>query len=99
MKHLLLAPFEDEVIEEEGYCEGSGLKARRMGSKYVRGKLRYRCSVCGGHYAKDKDGNLHRHGYKLGIAAEKPGDMSTCARCSKRFAGLDYLCGKCRKKS
>lgn len=85
--------------QQDSYCAGSGLKATRRGSKYIRGKLKYPCSVCGGHFAKDASGNLHRHGYRLGVAAPKEGDMSTCARCSKRFAGLDYLCPKCRKKS
>lgn len=78
------------------FCEGSGIKPVRKGSKRVRGALRYRCPVCGGHFAKDKQGLLHRHGYRLGYKVES--DMCTCATCGKSFNGLDYICPKCRSK-
>lgn len=86
---------EEKVIS---CCPGTGNKAVRKGSKYVRGQLRYLCTVCGGHFAKNSEGNLRHHGYRLHDPyRNKESIVSHCAVCNKAFDGLDYLCPKCRR--
>lgn len=86
------------VSISQQYCAGSGRKAFRKGSKFIRGKLKYKCSECGGHYGSDANGNLNKHGYQLGAVQITEDTVSFCGGCGKKFKGLDYLCDKCRRK-
>jgi hypothetical protein len=84
---------------DQEYCAGSGRKAYRKGSKFIRGKLKYKCSECGQHFGSDANGNLNKHGYQLGAIKITDDTTSMCGGCGKKFKGLDYLCEKCRAKA
>jgi predicted RNA-binding Zn-ribbon protein involved in translation (DUF1610 family) len=81
------------------HCLGTGTKAERKGSKYIRGTMKFLCPICSKHVGKDYHGNLNKHGYSLTPGGQpKTGEVYTrCAECLKPVYGLDYLCAKCRK--
>ena len=86
---------------QKAHCPGSGKEIPKKGykTKQIRYATKYLCPDCGGYFAMTYDRKLNKHGYALRDGANKVDVASVCAECGDTFAGLDFLCPKCRETS